>query len=67
MRANLEEANSDILLLYILTGPFALDTNQCSNGNGGCAQNCTDHIPGFECSCREGYELDSDGLTCNGK
>ena len=46
---------------------FTVDTDQCSNGNGGCDHICTDHIPGFECSCWEGYELDSNGTACNGK
>ena len=43
------------------------DTNQCSLANGGCDQNCTDIIPGRECSCGIGYLLDNNGQLCNGK
>ena len=44
-----------------------LDTNQCSTSNGGCDQNCTDVIPGHECSCSSGYALNSNGQTCSGE
>ena len=43
------------------------DTNQCSTANGGCDHECTDLIPDYECSCNDGYVLDSDGNSCNGK
>ena len=43
------------------------DINECENNNGGCDHNCSNLIGSFECSCREGYELDEDKLTCNGE
>ena len=42
------------------------DINQCAENNGGCAQQCTNLVPGFECSCNPGYWLGQDG-TCSGK
>ena len=42
------------------------DINQCESNNGGCGQNCTNLLPGFECSCLSGYILDEDGRTCLG-
>ena len=44
-----------------------IDINQCSTNNGGCEQECTDLIPGYECSCYNGYELDTDKHSCTGK
>ena len=46
---------------------ITLDTNQCTTGNGGCDHTCTDLIPGRECSCDDGYVLESDGKTCSGE
>ena len=43
------------------------DVDECSVNNGGCAQNCTNKLPGFECSCNVGYRLDSDKLGCSGE
>ena len=44
------------------------DIDQCSSDNGGCDQNCTDQIPGYECSCSDGYTLDDeDQHACNGE
>ena len=43
------------------------DINQCAESNGGCAQQCTNLVPGFECSCNAGYQLGQDGTSCNGK
>lgn len=42
------------------------DYNECLVENGGCDQNCTNKIPGFYCSCFEGYTLAEDGQSCNG-
>ena len=32
-----------------------------------CDQNCTNSVGSFMCSCNAGFELDSDGQTCNGQ
>ena len=42
------------------------DINEC-NGDNNCAQNCTDTTGSYECSCREGYNLTSDLINCEGK
>ena len=55
----------DCLLLRRFSNPF-LDINECDNNNGGCSQNCTNTNGSFFCSCDEGYQLKSDGLTCKG-
>ncbi len=41
--------------------------NQCLTNNGGCAHNCTNELPGFTCSCRTGYNLDTDKRSCVGE
>ncbi|XP_019614687.1 PREDICTED: uncharacterized protein LOC109462574 [Branchiostoma belcheri] len=41
------------------------DINECETNNGGCEQICTNTIGSFECSCRDGFLLAADGLTCN--
>ncbi len=41
--------------------------NQCLTNNGGCAHNCTNELPGFTCSCRTGYNLDTDNKGCVGE
>lgn len=46
---------------------FSPDIDECLTNNGGCDQICTNTDGGFNCSCGPGYELDIDGLTCNGK
>ena len=46
---------------------FLLDTNECANNNGGCDQTCTNEIASYYCTCNEGYTLDDDKHTCNGK
>ena len=42
------------------------DIDQCLESNGGCSQICRNLIPGFECDCRQGFELNPDGFTCRG-
>lgn len=34
--------------------------------NGGCEHTCSHTIDGSECSCMEGYSLNSNGYTCDG-
>ena len=44
-----------------------IDINECSEGTAGCAHICTNTIGSYVCSCDQGYRLESDGRTCNGK
>jgi len=46
--------------------PFT-DVNECLVNNGDCDHNCTNLVPGHQCSCREGFVLDGDNHTCRGK
>ena len=50
--------------------PYFLSTatlpHWCKKDNGGCSQICTDLEDGRICSCRSGYQLGSDGQTCEG-
>ncbi|XP_066264138.1 uncharacterized protein [Branchiostoma lanceolatum] len=41
------------------------DVDECASNNGGCAQNCTNTVGSFVCSCRDGFVLNSDGLSCD--
>ena len=44
-----------------------LDVDECDAGISGCNHNCTNTVGSYVCSCDEGYELDSNGLTCIGE
>ena len=46
---------------------YFIDDNQCSRDNGGCDHICINMIPGYECSCEQGFRLGIDGHTCSGK
>ena len=43
---------------------FSTDVNECSEGIANCAHECTNTEGSFECSCRDGYILASDGQSC---
>ncbi len=45
---------------------LSVPVNECLTNNGGCDQTCTDTADSFVCSCSSGYNLASNGLTCNG-
>ena len=49
--------NASILILDI--------SNKC--GTSGCNQICTNIVDSYICSCYNGYVLDADGHSCNGK
>ena len=42
------------------------DINECAE-SAGCEEMCTDTDGSFECSCRDGYRLGSDGKSCDGE
>ena len=44
-----------------------LDINECANNNGSCQHNCSNTDGSFLCSCRNGYVLGTDQLSCIGK
>ena len=47
----------------VVSGPL----NECEANNGGCAQICIDTATSFQCSCRAGYTLDTNGRNCSGE
>ena len=58
---------SSVLANASISVSFKLDINKClpNGGRGPCAQNCTNTIGSFYCSCNSGYSLS--GYACNGK
>lgn len=40
--------------------------DECKLTNHGCAQQCINTLGNYECSCKIGYELHSDGKNCEG-
>ena len=43
-----------------------IDINECSEGSDNCDQTCANTVGSFTCSCADGFQLSSDGRTCNG-
>ena len=43
------------------------DIDECLSNNGGCNHNCHDSDGSYTCSCNDGYQLNSDGHTCEGR
>lgn len=46
---------------------FMKEFDECALNDHGCAQECINTLGGYECACRIGYELHSDGKNCEGK
>jgi hypothetical protein len=42
-----------------------VDVNECSDSP--CDHTCVNIPGGFHCECEEGYDLDGDGVSCNGE
>ena len=42
------------------------DIDECIEGTHDCSQICINTVGSFICRCNSGYELDIDGVTCNG-
>ena len=41
--------------------------NECDVNNGGCSHLCNNAVGSFNCYCHEGFELQNDTFTCQGK
>ena len=55
------------IIMYVHVYAVSLiDLNECLNNNGGCAQICTNIDGSYQCSCRNGFTLNTDGFNCNG-
>ena len=46
---------------------FILDIDECTLDTDGCQHTCTNNEGSFICGCNDGYELNEDGLNCDGK
>ena len=46
---------------------FSSDNDECSLGTNTCPHVCTNTIGSFYCGCNSGFELNSDGATCDGE
>jgi hypothetical protein len=44
-----------------------VDFDECDGGNNGCSQICVNTPGSFVCDCNQGYRLEIDQKTCNGK
>ncbi|XP_034432488.1 complement component C1q receptor-like [Hippoglossus hippoglossus] len=50
---------------WTVPGPFCKTGEQnCAINNGGCKDSCHQDGGEVKCFCREGYDLDEDGLSC---
>ena len=43
------------------------DVNECAFDNGGCQHDCINSGGSYRCECQQGYILQSDGMSCEGK
>lgn len=56
------------LIMYgVVVFFFFAEFDECALTDHGCEHDCINTLGGYECSCRIGYELHSDGKHCEGK
>ena len=47
-----------------MQGILFLDNDECNDGSHNCEQHCVNTPGSFSCECAFGYNLTSDGQTC---
>lgn len=50
-----------------IVSPYFKEINECIYDNGGCVHFCQNTKGNYTCSCKNGFELDSDGHNCIGE
>lgn len=45
---------------------FMKEYDECAYAEHGCQHECINTLGGYECACNIGYELHSDGKSCEG-
>ena len=45
---------------------YYIDIDECQENTHSCQHICINTNGSYVCDCNEGYELNSDGLTCKG-
>lgn len=50
-----------------IVSPYFKEINECIYDNGGCVHFCQNTKGNYTCSCKNGFELDSDGQNCIGE
>ena len=58
-----KQTNEELLFSFAVN---ISDVDECSAEKGNCDHYCQNSIGSFECSCRTGYMLRSDGKMCAG-
>ena len=59
--------NACIYYKYVSTYFVTVDLNECLERFTGCEQLCNNTDGSYQCGCREGYTLNTDGMTCDGR
>ena len=45
---------------------YSVDIDECGLGTHQCAQDCSNTVGSYTCSCQTGYTLNADGRRCDG-
>ena len=53
--------------LLLVRGKHAVsDIDECATNANECQQGCDNLVGSFQCTCNDGYALNTDGKTCTG-
>ena len=52
--------------MFLIVCLLITDNNECNTNNGGCSTSCRNTVGSYYCQCNSGYQLQSNGRTCQG-